>query len=381
VKAHGGIRALPIAVLLLLASLARGETVSYTANLPTSKGKPVYDILILASDGIQVHATVYPSTLPGMGISVISHNVPFTPVKSLIIGLTAGQDAAGNDHTQIIMFLDSGFAAAHAGEQFSSVFTGTRHSTTVANLQAAVAGDAAQLAWFTDTFFSGPAAGAAFDPRGSFTVAEFTSLTITGASAVAGNWLVTSAQTIPFSDPQALNGRATEMLGETAQVDTGPFDIAFVLDLTSDRGQLAIDKTVLNSTGVPWQTFEMQLGTGSGASFVPSTTGDGLSFVSTLTNQETTGAFPNVVVEEDRIVFSGFLAPGATAHFVVFVGSATAENFTLRQLAVGRPSAGVSAPTMSRWSLALLAILLAGISARRLGCVRHASPEGGRKLG
>jgi hypothetical protein len=361
-NARVGIRVVPIAALLLLASLARGETVSYTANLNTSKGNPVYDTLILETDGTQVHAAVYPSELPGRGISVISHDVPFTPTKSLVIGLTEGKDTDGSDKTQIVMFLDSAFAAAHAGVPFSSVFPGTRHSVTISNLQAAVAGDVAQLAWFTDTFFSGPAAGAAFDSRGPFTVAEFTSLTIMGASAAAGNWVINSAQTFPVGDPNALNGRATEVIGETAQTDTGPFDITFTL---SDSGDFALDKSVLNNTGVTWQRFEMQLGTGSGPSLVSSTAGDGLSFVTSLNNHEETGAFPNVVVEEDRIVFSGFLAPGGTAHFVVFVRTNinVQHTVTLRQLAVATTTA---APALTPWSLGVLAVLLAGFGSVRL---------------
>ena len=61
----------------------------------------------------------------------------------------------GSDKTQLVMLLDPSFAAAHAGSPFSSVFPGARHSETITALMAAVAGDAAQLAWFTDTFFSG----------------------------------------------------------------------------------------------------------------------------------------------------------------------------------------------------------------------------------
>jgi hypothetical protein len=361
-KARIGIRVVPITALLVLASLARGETVSYTANLHTSKGNPVYDILILESDGTQVHATVYPSELPGRGISVISRDVPFAPTKSLVIGLTEGKDTDGSDKTQIVMFLDSAFAAGHAGVPFSSVFPGTRHSLTISNLQAAVAGDAAQRAWFTDTFFPGPAAGAAFDSRGPFTVAEFTSLTIMGASASAGNWVINSAQTFPVGDPNALNGLATEVIGETAQVDTGPFDITFTL---SDSGDFALDKTVLNNTGVAWQRFEMQLGTGSGASFVPSTANDGLSFVAALNNHEETGAFPNVVVEEDRIIFTGSLPPGATAHFVVFVRTNVnvQHTVTLRQLAIATTTA---TPVLTPWSLGVLAALLCGLGGFRL---------------
>jgi hypothetical protein len=362
-KTSIGIRAVPIAALLLLASVGRGETVSYTANLHTSKGNPVTDILILETDGTQVHATIYLSDLPGQGTSTISHDAPFAPTKSLIIGLTEGKDVDGNDKTQIIMFLDSGFAAANVSVPFSSVFSGARHSETIANLLAAVAGDATQLAWFTDTFFPGPAAGAAFATHGPFTVAEFTALTIGGISATAGNWVVNFMMTIPWVDSTHL---ATEVIRETAKTDTGPFDIT--LPLTRIPGELVIDKTVLNNTGVAWQGFEMRLGTpDSGGSFVPATAGDGLSFVATLTNHETTGAFSKVVVEGDRIVFTGLLGIGGTAHFVVTVRteamSMDEQTIVLRQIAVA-PKA--TAPALRPWSLALLVALLGGFAAFRL---------------
>ncbi len=368
-----GIRVVPITTLLLLASLARGETVSYTANLNTSKGNPVTHILILETDGTRVHASVYPYELPGRGTSVISHDVPFTPIKSLVIGLTEGQDTDGSDKTELIVFLNNAFAAANAGVPFSSIFPGARHSVTVANLQEAAAGDAAQLAWFTDTFFPGPAAGAAFDSHGPFTVAEFTFLKIIGASAASGNWMITSKQTVPADDPNALNGLATEVISETAKTDTGPFDIAFTL---SEDGELAADKTVLNNTGVAWQRFEMQLGTGSGGSFVPSTAHDGLAFDAMLNNREETGAFPNVFLEEDRLVFTGFLPPGGTAHFVVFVRVPQDHlAITLRQIAIATTTA---APALTPWSLAVLGVLLCGITVFRL---HRRKPAGGSPSG
>ncbi len=359
-RTHPGLQLIPVAVVLSLASLAPAATISYTANIQTSKSNPVYDILILEADSSQqVHATIYPSQLPGQGTSAITHDVPFTPVQTLVIGLTEGVDSStGADKTQIIMFLDSGFAAAHTGIPFSSIFPGTRHSTTIANLQAAIGGDATQLAWFTDTFFPGPAAGAAFASRGPFTVAEFTSLIIDGANAVAGNWLINNLQTIPFNDVNAISGRATEVISETARIDNGPFDIAFSLTTHDTDGQFAIDKSVRNNTGTTWQRFEMDLGTGSGTNFIPSTTGDGLSFVSSLNNHEETGAFPTVQVQEDRIVFIGSLPPGGTAEFVVFVTDAIndAPTLTVRQLATGVPSE--PAPALGPWSLALLVVLL-----------------------
>jgi hypothetical protein len=244
---------LSFAALIVLAGPARGVTVSYTANLSTSKGNPVTHLLILETDGVHpVEAFIYPFDVPGRGTAVISHDAPFQPAKSLLIGVTEGRDVDGSDKTQLVMLLDPSFAAAHEGSPFSSVFPGARHGETITNLIAAVAGDAMQLAWFTDTFFSGPGAGAAFDSRGAFVVAEFTSLKTIGQNATAGNWMITGFQSLPANDPNAQSGKVTAVIDETAKVDLGPFDIELSV---SGNGVFAIDKSVLNDTGVAWAGF------------------------------------------------------------------------------------------------------------------------------
>jgi hypothetical protein len=358
-----GIRMLSLSALLLFVAPARAVMVSYTANLSTSKGNPVTHLLILESDGIHpVQAFIYPSDVPGRGTAVISHEAAFQPTKSLLIGVTEGVDVDGSDKTQLVMFLDPGFAAAHAGSPFSSVFPGARHSDTIAHLTAAVAGDATELAWFTDTFFSGPAAGAAFDSRGPFVVAEFTSLKMIGQNATAGNWMITSFQSLPSNDPNAQSGKVTAVIGETAKVDLGPFDIQLLID---GDGVFAIDKSVLNNTGVPWRQFVLQLGTGVGAAFVKSA-GDGNAFDDALNNREESGAFPSVFVGQDRIVFTGLLPPGGTARFVVFVATTiTADHLvTVRQIAASTSPAG--APLLGPWSLGALVLLLGGLAAFQL---------------
>ena len=359
-----GIRLLSFAGLLVFAAPARGVIVSYTANLSTSKGNPVTHLLILETDGVHpVHGFVYPSDVPGRGTAVISHEADFVPTKSLLIGVTEGMDVDGSDKTQLVMFLDPAFAAAHAGSPFSSVFPGTRHSETITALMAAVAGDATQLAWFTDTFFSGPAAGASFDSGGAFVVAEFTSLKTIGQNATAGNWMITSFSSLPASNPDAQSGKVTAAIGETAKTDLGPFDIQVLID---GDGTFAIDKTVLNSTGRPWRQFVLQLGTGIGEAFVPSTPGDGLGFNDGLDNREETGAFPNAIVGEDRIIFRGLLPPGGTARFVVFVDTNIIADHlvTIRQIAVSGAPAG--APVLQPWLLVVLVLLLGGLAVFRL---------------
>ena len=125
-----------------------------------------------------------------------------------------------------------------------------------------------------------------------------------------------------------------------------------------DNGSFAIDKTVQNDTGSDWVQFILELGTGSGGSFVPSAPSDGLGFVPTNDTREETGAFPNLLLSEDRIVFTGFLANGGTARFIVFISTdtQTEHTITLRQTALNRQAA--AAPALHPSALALLALLL-----------------------
>lgn len=348
-------------VALAFAAAAHAAPLSYSAEIHASKGNPVTDVLILESDGARVYATIHGSDLTGNGLAVVSHDPPFTPTQALVIGLTDGQDEEGNDKVQIIMFLDRDFATTHAGIPFSSVFPGARHSLTIASLEAAVAGDPGELAWFTNTFFSGPAAGAAFAPGGPFAVAEFTSLDIIGGNAVAGNWMLMGFTALSEGHPDAQSNRETAVLDETAKFDLGPFDIALTADAD---GQFAIDKTVQNDTGTTWTSFAMELGTDSGPNFVRSTPGDGLGFVSGLNNREETGAFPGVHVEEDRIVFTGFLPPGGQARFIAFVTTdqGGVHVVTVRQ----RAMTSTAAPAMHPPAIVLLLVVLCGLAVIKL---------------
>lgn len=351
-----------IGVLLSIAVHAQGVTVSYSANLSTSKGNPVTDILILEGDGSgPAQATVFPGELPGLGTVVINHEAARAPVRSLIIGLTEGMEN-GVDKTQIIMFLDSAFAAAHVGIAYSQVFVGARHNDTVARLEAAAAGDADQLAWFAGPFFTDFAADATFASAGPFAVAEFTVLNTIGNSATAGNWMITSFQSLPIGHANAQSNRTTALFNETAKVDNGPFDIELLVLFS---GEFAIDKTVLNNTGTDWRAFRLELGTGVGPNFVPSTTGDSLSFISALNNREDTGSFPDVEVDEDRILFTGSAAPGDSPRFIAFVRSNTGSQhtFTIRQVAIG---AAAPAPVLNAWALAALVAVLVTLASLRI---------------
>jgi len=345
--------------VVLFPAPAGAETVSYTAAMDTSVGNPVTNIMTWETDGANTYID-YVFELPGVGMSVLSHDMPFTPTQSLVVGQTVGVDADGNDKAQIVMFLDDDFAAANAGQKFSVAFPNTRHSILLSNLQAAVGGDATQLAWFGNTFFPGDGAAAAFDTGGSFTVAEFTRLNVIGGTATHGNWTVdrvvnTSAWHVPVKGEFDLPRSAIE---ETA-TDTGPFDVRFEIKYYDSlvTGTGAIDKTLLNDSGEDWTSFEMILGTGLGGAFAASTPGDKLAFdepFSSSLPSELTDFFADLLIEEDRLVFSnGVLPAGERADFTVYVTvSELSDNpFTIRQTGIPEPA------TMSLLGLGGLALL------------------------
>ena len=355
-------RLLSLAALIVVAAPARAVTVSYTENLSTSKGNPVTHLLILETDGVHpVQASIYPSNLPGHATVVITHDAPFQPVKSLLIGVTEGMDVDGSDKTQLVMLLDPSFAAAHEGSPFSEVFPApAKRNHRQPHGGGGRRRGGARLVY--RHLLLGPAGRGVRYPR-RVRIAEFTSLKTIGQNATSGSWLITGFASLPKNDPRAQSGRVTGVIDETAVVDLGPFDIELLID---GNGEFAIDKSVLNDTGIAWTRFVLQLGTGVGAAFSPSTPGDGLRFDSNLNNRDESGAFPNKVVEEDRIVFSGLLPPGATAQFVFFVQTDEIHDHlvTIRQSALSADTAG--APVLQPWSLALLVVLLGVVAALRL---------------
>jgi hypothetical protein len=177
-------------VILLAAAFvaapALATPVSYVAELNTSSRKPVTNVLILEQDQLgTVHAAFHGSALAGNGRVEISHNPPYTPQRTLIIGLTDGLTPEGDEKTQIIVFMNPAFAASLDGVKWSDAFRGSSHNATIASLIAAGAGNATELAWFTGAFFRQIAAPAVFSTAGSFVIGEFSVFTPIGIAEPA----------------------------------------------------------------------------------------------------------------------------------------------------------------------------------------------------
>lgn len=167
-----------ICAVACLASAAPVQ-VDYTLNLGsgTQNGNPLTSVMILESAGGLVNLD-FPFTVPGAGVSTLSHQSPFLPSLSLIVGLDLPSTTGGDDKTHVVFFTNDTFAQAANGVKFSTVFPNTRHNDFINRLLLAEAGDAAQIAWLIDFFLTGDGAPAAFTTGSQPTGIEFTAGTI-----------------------------------------------------------------------------------------------------------------------------------------------------------------------------------------------------------
>jgi hypothetical protein len=147
--------------------------------------------------------------------------------------------------------------------------------------------------------------------------------------------------------------------------NAGPIDIEFSTAASDGVTEYQFSEFVDNNTGLPWISYRMQLGFGTGAGFVSSAAGDGLDFDSpNYDTPPTSGALPVVgTPDEDQLVFSGGLqALGAQPYsFRIDVPDITGRiggRFTLRQIPNPVPEPGV---------IALLAVAVFGFAVRRRG--------------
>jgi hypothetical protein len=145
-------------------------------------------------------------------------------------------------------------------------------------------------------------------------------------------------------------------------------DIEFSLAPSNGVTEYTVSEFVDNNTGVPWSSYLMQLGTGTGANFQLSALNDGLDFDTGPPGGNdtppTSGAFPTINrPDEDQLNFSGGAGHGNGAQPYVFridvpdldTGVAFGH-FTLRQIPTAVPE-----PT----ALVLAALALVGVALNR----------------
>lgn len=144
----------------------------------------------------------------------------------------------------------------------------------------------------------------------------------------------------------------------------GYIDIVFNLNTSGGVTEYKFFESVDNNTGVPWSSYIMQLGFGTGLGFNNvNGAGDGLDFdFPNFDLPPASTAFSSVVTSEDMLVFSsGLMGAGAeTFEFRIDVPDGI-TSFTLRQTPVAVPEPGT-------WGLIAMASL--ALLSRRFGFLR-----------
>ena len=115
----------------------------------------------------------------------------------------------------------------------------------------------------------------------------------------------------------------------------GYIDMVFIVeDFGVPTTEYILSEGVHNGTGIDWTDYHIELGFGTGASFVPSAPGDGLDFDAPDYNSPVVFApFTTLIVNEDTIDAMDGLVPNGTFHvwgFPIDVPNGITE-FTIRQ--------------------------------------------------
>jgi hypothetical protein len=150
----------------------------------------------------------------------------------------------------------------------------------------------------------------------------------------------------------------------------GPIDIVFGVDPSGGVTEYRVDDNIFNRTGVEWTNFRLELGFGTGASFVRASAASGLDFnvpLDVLNGDALPSAFvlnASIFVSANTIDFTGSLLNGTSEElsFAIDVPDlpASANNmFTLRQTPNITATAAVPEPsTLMLLSAGLLATAL-----------------------
>ena len=156
-----------------------GYQVSYAINMSpgTSNENDISNVFVFETDGTQVDVE-YGFTIPGIGVSTLTHTTSFAPTSSLLIGTGRGIPGVGDGKDHIFMVVNNAFAGSIIGFKWSETFPGDgvtriRHNEFIDLLDDASTGDSIAFAAVLK-FATTDAAAAWFDPNRAFSVSEFT---------------------------------------------------------------------------------------------------------------------------------------------------------------------------------------------------------------
>lgn len=158
--------ALPSFAQAGVVATAGGYEVSYGADVHTLYGSPITSVVILESDGTQFNIDTSFGPIAN-GVFALSHVIPFQPTSALVFGIDLSPTGA---RPHLVTFEDPDFVQTILGRRFDAAF-GLSENIFLAAVPAAAAGDAAAQQTLI-SFFTGPGAGAAFNPAGRFLVVE-----------------------------------------------------------------------------------------------------------------------------------------------------------------------------------------------------------------
>jgi hypothetical protein len=165
------ILALSFALVVGIAATANASSISYTVDIGGGAiNGAVTHVAILETGGGLTNID-FGYSLNATGQTTLTHDVPFVPTSSLIVGLDL--PGAVDNVSHIVFFTNPTFAWDANGRLFSVVFPNSHHNDFVNRLLSAEGGDAANRAWLLN-FFATDGAPAAFAPGAPTMGIEFT---------------------------------------------------------------------------------------------------------------------------------------------------------------------------------------------------------------
>lgn len=121
----------------------------------------------------------------------------------------------------------------------------------------------------------------------------------------------------------------------------GMLETEFAVSASGGTTEYRFTQSFVNNTGQAWTGFLFELGYGTGASFVPSSAADSLSFDDPTRDPTPTSTFPSLIHESDTLSWSGTTIQPVTSSTYTFAidvpDLGPNGRFTLRQTPVAVP--------------------------------------------